>query len=230
MLIMAVGVTIFLLTTVLPRFTAIFASRKAALPLPTQMLIKVSETLISYWYLWIFGTLTVVALTVWFARTPRGRRTFDYIKLNVPIFKHLFHKLYLSRSLYTTATMIQSGVQLLDCLGVVRDVAGNSYYSDLWENVRQRIQQGEQFSGPLLQSNLVPRSIAQMIHSGEKTGELPNVMGRVASYLEEDLKTAIKTLTQFIEPVMIGITGALIGSVAIAMLLPILTISKVMAE
>jgi type II secretory pathway component PulF len=85
-------------------------------------------------------------------------------------------------------------------------------------------------SEPLLKSTLIPKSVAQMISSGEKTGELPNVLNRISAYMEEDLRTAIKTATQFIEPVMIGLMGLLIGGVAIAMLMPILTISKVMAQ
>ncbi len=173
--------------------------------------------------------MVIGGLGIWFFRTPRGRRAADFIKLHLPIFGPMFHKLYLSRSLQTMGTMIQAGVQMLDCLQIVRDVAGNRFYGELWNEVREKVQSGQQLSEPLLQSPLIPRSIAYMIHSGEKTGELPNVMTRVAAYLEEDLKTAIKTATQFIEPVMIALMGAIIGGVAIAMLLPILTISKVMA-
>ena len=142
----------------------------------------------------------------------------------------MFHKLYLSRSLSTMGTMINSGVQLLDCLAIVKDVAGNHYYELMWEEVRLKVQNGTQLSEPLLKSNLVPKSVAQMIMSGEKTGELASVLNRLSSYLEEDLRTAIKTSTQFIEPVMIGLMGIMIGGVAIAMLMPILTISKVMTQ
>jgi type II secretory pathway component PulF len=100
----------------------------------------------------------------------------------------------------------------------------------MWDDVRNKVQNGAQLSDPLLKSTLMPKSIAQMIMSGEKTGELPNVLTRISAYMEEDLRTNIKTATQFIEPVMIGIMGAMIGGVAIAMLMPILTISKVMAQ
>lgn len=230
MFVMCISTTIFLLTQVLPKFTAIFASRKAALPVPTQILISVSRSLTDYWFGWIGGTLAAVALIIWFLSTRTGRRSFDWLKLNVPIFGGMFHKLYLSRSLQTLSTMLDSGVQVLDSLAIVRDVAGNSYYAELWDDIRKKIQTGQQFSEPLLRSKLVPRSISQMIASGEKTGELPSVMARVSSFLEEDLRNAIKTATQFIEPVMIGIMGLIIGGVAIAMLLPILTISRVMAS
>ena len=230
MFVMSIGVTIFLLTAVLPKFTSIFATRKAALPMPTLVLMSVSHSLIYYWYLWIGGTFITVVGTTLFIRTKVGQRFMDWFRLHLPIFGPMFHKLYLSRSLSTMGTMITSGVQMMDCLSIVREVAGNSYYVALWEEVRNKVQNGSQVSEPLLKSSLVPKSVAQMIHSGEKTGQLPNVLNRLAAYMEEDLKTAIKTATQFIEPVMIGLMGILIGGVAIAMLMPILTISKVMAQ
>lgn len=228
MLIMAISTTLFLLTVVLPKFTAIFAARKAALPLPTQLLIAVSDSLLNYWYAWASGTFVAIAFLIWFVRTPRGKIAVDFLKLHTPVFGPMFHKLCLSRSLSTMGAMIASGVQVLDCLTIARDVSGNYYYARLWDDVRDKIQSGQQFCDPLLKSRLIPKSVAHMLLSGEKTGELPAVMNRVAGYLEEDLRTAIKTATQFIEPVMIGLMGLLIGGVAVAMLLPIMTISKVM--
>ena len=230
MFVMSVSVTIFLLTVVLPKFTSIFASRKAALPMPTQILMAISHSLLGFWYLWIVGVVLLGIALVLLLKTQTGRRCADFIKLRLPIFGPMFHKLYLSRSLSTMGTMISSGVQVLDCLAIVKDVAGNHYYELLWQQVHQKVQNGAQLSEPLLKSTLVPKSVAQMILSGEKTGELPNVLNRISAYMEEDLRTAIKTATQFIEPVMIGIMGLLIGGVAIAMLMPILTISKVMTQ
>jgi type IV pilus assembly protein PilC len=230
MFVMSVSVTIVLLTVVLPKFTAIFASRKAALPMPTQVLMGISYSLLQFWYLWIFGLLLLGVGGAFLLRTKSGRRFADFAKLRLPIFGGMFHKLYLSRSLSTMGTMITSGVQVLDCLSIVKDVAGNAYYQEMWDDVRAKVQNGAQLSEPLLKSTLIPKSIAQMIHSGEKTGELPNVLTRVTAYMEDDLRTSIKTATQFIEPVMIGIMGLMIGGVAIAMLMPILTISKVMSQ
>jgi type IV pilus assembly protein PilC len=230
MFVMSIGVTIFLLTAILPKFTAIFASRKAALPLPTTVLMAVSYSLMHFWYLWIFGSVGLFFGGMSFFRTKTGRRCADYIQLHMPIFGTMFHKLYLSRSLSTMGTMISSGVPMLDALAIVKEVAGNSYYQEMWEDVRTKVQNGTQLSEPLMKSPLVPKSVAQMIFSGEKTGELPNVLNRLSSYMDDDLKAAVKTATQFIEPVMIGMMGVLIGGVAIAMLMPILTISKVMSQ
>ena len=230
MLVMSIGVTIFLLTSVLPKFTAIFASRKAALPMPTQVLMAISASLLGFWYLWVAGAFVLAVCAVMLLKTQRGNRAADFLKLRLPIFGSMFHKLYLSRSLSTMGTMITSGVQVLDCLAIVKEVAGNHYYSLLWQEVHAKVQNGSQLSEPLMKSSLIPKSVAQMIMSGEKTGELPSVLTRVSAYMEEDLRTSIKTATQFIEPVMIGLMGIMIGGVAIAMLMPILTISKVMTQ
>ncbi len=230
MFVMSISVTIFLLTAILPKFTAIFASRKAALPMPTQVLMAVSYSLVSYWYIWVAAAGLVATGIILLLKTARGQKIADFMKLRLPIFGTMFHKLYLSRSLSTMGTMITSGVQVLDCLAIVKDVAGNYYYQQLWQEVHSKVQNGSQLSEPLLKSPIIPKSISQMIMSGEKTGELPNVLSRISAYMEEDLRTAIKTATQFIEPVMIGMMGIMIGGVAIAMLMPILTLSKVMSQ
>ncbi len=186
MMIMSIGVTLFLLTCILPKFTAIFASRKATLPIPTQVLMGVSYSLLAYWYFWFVGGAIVVVGGSLFLRTASGRRFGDYAKLHVPIFGPMFHKLYLSRALSTMGTMITSGVQMLDCLAIVKEVSENSYFQEMWEDVRNKVQNGAQLSEPLLKSPLIPKSIAQMIHSGEKTGELPNVLTRISAYMDED--------------------------------------------
>ena len=219
-----------MVTFVVPIFEGMFKGLGSALPLPTQVLMAISHSLLAYWWGWVAGAALLAAAWVLMLKTQRGQRLADFLKLRMPIFGPMFHKLYLSRSLSTMGTMITSGVQVLDCLAIVKEVAGNHYYQQMWEEVREKVQNGSQLSEPLLRSPLVPKSVAQMIMSGEKTGELSNVLTRIAAYLEEDLKTAIKTATQFIEPVMIGVMGVMIGGVAIAMLMPILTISKVMSQ
>src|SRR5271170_2828807 len=120
MFIMSVGVTLFLLTAVLPKFTAIFASRKAALPMPTQILMAISHSLLAYWYFWVLGVGVITISATVFFKTATGQRCADYLKLHIPIFGPMFHKLYLSRSLSTMGTMISSGVQMLDSLGIVK--------------------------------------------------------------------------------------------------------------
>jgi type IV pilus assembly protein PilC len=127
-------------------------------------------------------------------------------------------------------TMAGAGVSLVDCVDTARDLCGNVYYSELWKDVGDKIQTGKQMSEPLTQSSLVPRSVAQMIHSGERGGKLAYVMDQVSGFAEQELKENIVELTRYIEPAMIVVMGFIIGGVALALMLPIFTISKVVAH
>ncbi|MBI1335672.1 MAG: hypothetical protein GC164_01770 [Phycisphaera sp.] len=229
MFVMATGVTIFLLGFVLPKFAAIYSQRNAALPAPTQLLMSISSGLTTYWYLWLALAVGIALTVVFGGRTEQGKRVFDYLKLNVPVFKQLFTQLYVSRAARTMSTMLNAGVSMLDMVSIVREVTNNKYYEDLWDEVDERLRQGSQLSDPLFQSPLIPRSISQMILSGEKSGRLGKTLERVATFTEQEFDTAVKTATQFIEPVMVGAMGLLVGFVAISLLLPIFSVGKVVA-
>jgi len=230
MLAFAVSTTIFLLTFVLPKFTAIYASKAAALPVPTKILMAISDFLVAHYL--VIG-LSLVGLGVggyFYIRTPGGRKSLDYLQLNVPLLGSMYRKLHLARSLRMVGTLASAGVNLIDCVNTARDLCGNSYFRKLWERVLDQIQVGKQLSDPLFDSPLVPRSIAQMISSGEKSGKLAFVLEQVAGFSEVELKEKITEMTRYIEPVMIMIMGLIIGGVALALLLPVFTISRVMAH
>jgi type IV pilus assembly protein PilC len=127
-------------------------------------------------------------------------------------------------------TLSGAGVTLIDCVATAQDLCENSLYQDLWSRVSDEITAGHQLSEPMFASSLVPRSVAQMLHSGEKSGKLGYVMEQVATYAEAELKEQIADLTRYIEPIMIVVMGAIIGGVAMALLLPVFTISKVIAS
>ncbi|MCX5661755.1 MAG: type II secretion system F family protein [Planctomycetota bacterium] len=230
MVLMALSVTGFLMAFVLPRFASIYESRQQVLPAPTRLLMAVSTGLSAYWYIWVPSVVAIVVTTWLFARTPAGRRTIDYLKLNAPVVKTIFLQLYIARAARTMGTMINSGVPMLDMVPVVKRVTNNIYFEELWDEVDERLRQGSQLSEPLFASKLVPRSITQMIFSGEKSGRLGQVLTRVADFTEEEFELSVKTATQFIEPVMIGVMGAIIGFVAISLLLPIFSVGKVVAS
>jgi type IV pilus assembly protein PilC len=230
MLAFAVTTTIFLLAFVLPKFTVIYASKKAALPVPTQILMNVSDFIVLHWLGLIVGTVTTAFLTYFYLKTEGGARVGHYIQLRLPILGKIFRKLHLARGLRMVGTMSGAGISLVDCVNTARDLTSNSYYRDLWTRVSDQIQAGKQLSEPLFQSPLVPRSVTQMLHSGEKGGKLAFVMEQVSTYAEAELKEQIANLTRYIEPAMICVMGFIIGGVALALLLPIFTISRVMAS
>jgi type IV pilus assembly protein PilC len=229
MLVMAVSVTIFLLAFVLPKFAGIYASRGAALPAPTRLLLAISEGLIGYWYLWTLLAIVVGGVVMMLPRVDAGRRFLDYLKLNVPLAKQLFTQLYITRATRTMGTMIAAGVTMLDMIDIVKQVTNNIYYQDLWDEVDDRLRQGSQLSDPLFASPLFPRTIAQMIYSGEKSGQLGKVLARISDFTEAEFDQTVKNTTQFIEPLMVGVMGTIIGFIAISLLLPIFSVGNVVA-
>jgi type IV pilus assembly protein PilC len=230
MLAFAVSTTIFLLAFVLPKFTVIYASKKAALPVPTQVLMNVSDFIVIHWLGLIVGAAATAFLTYTYLQTTGGARVAHYVQLRLPLLGKMFRKLHLARGLRMVGTMSGAGISLVDCVNTARDLTSNSYYRDLWTRVSDQIQAGKQLSEPLFQSPLVPRSVSQMLHSGEKGGKLAFVMEQVSTYAEQELKEQIANLTRYIEPAMICVMGVIIGGVALALLLPIFTISRVMAN
>jgi type IV pilus assembly protein PilC len=229
MLVMAVSVTIFLLAFVLPKFAAIYDSRGAALPAPTRLLLAISEGLLGYWYVWSTLAAVLVAVVMMLPRVDAGRRFLDYLKLNTPIARQLFTQLYITRATRTMGTMIAAGVTMLDMIDIVKQVTNNIYYQDLWDEVDERLRQGSQLSDPLFSSPLFPRTIAQMIYSGEKSGQLGKVLARISDFTEAEFDQTVKNTTQFIEPLMVGVMGTIIGFVAISLLLPIFSVGNVVA-
>jgi type IV pilus assembly protein PilC len=230
MLAFAIGTTCFLMTCVLPKFTAIYASKGAALPMLTQVLMDISAFMVNDWLFILIG-LAVLTIGTWqYLRTESGWRLFDYLPLNFPLLGPVFLKLHLARGIRLIGTMAGSGINLPECVTTAEDLCDNSYFRDLWHTVSQQIQTGRQLSEPLFQSALVPKSIAQMLHSAEKGGRLAAVMEQISGYLEEELKEQIVNMTRYIEPLMITVMGGVIGTVALALMLPIFTISKVIVK
>ncbi len=229
MMLVAAGVTIFLLAFVLPRFGSIYASRGAVLPAPTQLLLFLSEMTTTYWYIWVGSLAALGVFIAWYRHTDQGRTVLDWLKLNIPIIGPMMKQLYVTRAMRTMGTMISAGVPMLDMIAIAREVTHNRFYERLWDHVDGQLRQGVQLSQALHDSDLMPSSIVRMIHSGEKAGRLGGVMDRVATFTEHDFDEAVKRTTQFIEPAMVAFMGGLIGFVAISLLLPIFSVGRVMS-
>ncbi len=226
----ALTTTTFLLAFVLPRFTVLYANKRAALPLPTKILMAASNFLVGHWPAILVGVATAAISAFFFLRTPTGARTWHYVQLNMPLFGSLYRKLHLSRGLRMVGTMTGAGIQLLESVATAHDLCANSYFRRLWHDAGEQIQAGRQFSDALFACALVPPAVAQMIFSAEKSGKLAVVMEQVAAYAEIELKEQITSLTRYIEPIMIVLMGAIIGGVVMALLLPVFSLSKVIAH
>jgi len=230
MLVFCAGVVTALLVFVLPRFKTVYAARGAVLPAPTQFLLNVSEGLCAYWPL-LLSVAAVAGVAGWLAlRTPSGRTFLDGVRLRLPVVGPLYRKACISRSLRTLATMVTTGVSVLDGLKITASVAGNVLYENIWLEVSERIKEGAGLADELYKQPLVPRTVSQMISAGERTGKLGDVMNRLADFCDEELKVAIKTITTMIEPAMIVLMGLLVGGIALALLLPIFSVATVMTK
>jgi len=222
---LAVVVTIFLLTFVLPRFAAVFAGKESAMPWPTIFLMNLSGFMVNWWWAVIGSIIMGLVGVFFFTRTEPGGWWFDATKLRVPIFKRMFSALYISRSLHTMGELVNAGVPMLDTLAITGDISGNRLFKKLWRNVYTSVKQGKKISMPLNKSKLLPKSVVQMISAGEESGKLGEVLDEVSGYYSKQLREVIKTVTSMIEPIMIIIMGSVVGFIAMAIILPIFKLS-----
>jgi type IV pilus assembly protein PilC len=229
MMLFGIAITVFLVSFVLPRFARIYEQRSASLPAPTRILLDISH-FVTTEYLW-YGPVVLVVLLVFFiwAKRPLGRRALDWVRLHMPQVRTMYTHLYVTRVTRTMATLLAAGVNVLDVIDICRGVTGNIYYEDLWDSMERGVREGRQISDAVFKSALVPPNVASMISAGERSGQLSEVMEKIADFSQEELDGAVSRVTAYIEPIMIIFMGAVIGSAAMALLLPIFNMGRVMA-
>ena len=230
MLIFCTLVVVALMVFILPRFEKIYQGKGAVLPLPTRMLLGISGGLTHHWLLVLVGLGAVIFGLVMVLRSKSGKIMMDKVRISLPVFGPMARKASLARSLRTMSTLVSTGVAMLDGLNLTAEVSGNYFFSQMWRGVADKAREGGTLSQELMNYSLVPNTVAQMIAAGEKTGKLSVVMNRVAGFCEEDMKTAIRTVTSMIEPLMIIVMGFLVGGIAMALLLPVFSVSKLVAH
>ncbi|MCK4659090.1 MAG: type II secretion system F family protein [Phycisphaerae bacterium] len=230
LLMVAVGVTVFLMTYVLPKFLSIYAGKEATLPMPTLVLMTVTNGMVDYWMWLLAATLVGVVVLIWFFRARSMRPYAHWMHLHTPLIGKMLLKSNITMSLRTLGILVDSGVSMLDAISITRAVSKNYYFDRMWSEVDKHLHRGEQLSTPLYNDPLIPRPLVQMIEAGERSGRLGTVLVRLCDFLDDELRITIKTVTQMIEPAMIAIMGVIVGGIAIALLLPIMSISKVVAQ
>ncbi|MFA5251087.1 MAG: type II secretion system F family protein [Phycisphaerae bacterium] len=240
MAMMAVAATGTLMFFVLPRFMKIYESRGAALPKLTQILVGISRILGDFQSMTIIVTAIVFAsmgLHYW-ARTLMGRRVIDYLKIHIPVFGTMFVDMLVTRSMRIMATMVNTGVSLLDTIEVIQGSCDNYYFQQLWAGTDKKIRDGYQLSESVLISQdnekcgkqLIAPGVVQMLRAGEKSGKLGEVCDKVSVFYGKKLEASIGAVMALIEPVMIVILGSIIGTISIALLLPVFRISTVISH
>jgi len=216
----------FLFAYVIPKVTAIFEQTNQALPLPTLILIKLSVILRDYWYLIILALAVFFFVFRSFINSDKGRLWFDSFKLKIPVIGSLIHKVALSRFSRTLGTMLKSGIPILYCMDIVKNVVNNKLLSNTIEEAKEDISEGKEIAMPLKRSGLFPPIVTHMIATGERSGQLEDMLLKVSDSLDSETDSTIKALTSLLEPIMILAMGGVVGFIVIAILLPIFEMTR----
>ena len=210
-----------ILWKVIPTFAQLFSGLGADLPLPTRVVISLSNNLVNYFpFLAVAGGAAAYGFKTYYATAP-GRRMIDAIVLKLPVLGNIMRKIAVARFCRTLSTLISSGVPILDGLEITAKTAGNAIVEDAIMVTRKSIERGETISAPLKDTNVFPPMVTQMIGVGEATGALDTMLGKIADFYEEEVDTAVAGLLTLLEPIMIALLGVVVGGIVIAMYLPI---------
>ena len=220
-LIIAAVVVSVILWKVIPTFAQMFAGLGATLPLPTRIVIGLSNGLVAWGWLVILTLVGLAFLVRSYYRTNNGRHTIDRALLKTPILGIILRKVAVARFCRTLSTLISSGVPLLDGLDITAKTAGNAIIEDAILETRRSIERGETVSKPLAETKVFPPMVTQMIGVGEATGALDMMLAKIADFYEDEVDTAVAGLLTLLEPIMISFLGVIVGGIVISMYLPI---------
>ena len=224
--VVAVGITVFLLVKVVPVFGDVYKGFGQKLPGPTLALMSVSAFVKDY-LLYILPALAgVVYGWLSYIKTKSGRELWDRVRLKLPIFGGIAHKICLARFTRTLASLIRSGVPILEVLNIVSNTVGNVIMEKAVRTSASDIERGETISGSLGKHPIFPSMIIRMVTAGEQTGKLESMLERIADFLDEEIETTLSGLTSLIEPLLIVFLGVTVGGIAICMFLPIFKMSE----
>tara|TARA_A100001391_G_scaffold127620_1_gene87279 strand:+ start:410 stop:1639 length:1230 start_codon:yes stop_codon:yes gene_type:complete len=226
---MAVTVTVFLLTFVLPKFYTIFEGKEDVLPWATNFLMLLSKTLMEQWMFILGGVAVIGGATFAFIKTELGAFWVDRMKLSIPVLKGMFRSLYITRSLQTMGQLINAGVPMLDTLTITSEISGNKLFEGMWRKVHKSVKQGRKIAEPLQNNPILPKAVIQMISAGEESGQLGEVLDEISVFYAKQLKDHIRAVTGMIEPIMIILMGSIVGFIAMAIILPIFKMSQLVS-
>lgn len=214
-------ILIFLMSFVMPKVIGIFRGMELALPWSTRMLIWFTDGMKNYWWL---GCLVIIALGAWiyfWTKTERGHRVWDWIRLKFPLLGRLHHKTIIARFTRTLSILLKSGIPLVEALNTAKPSMDNRIMEHAITDTARLVGEGEDFANPLKKSGMFPPMVIQLIRAGEQSGELEEMLEKAADLYDDDVESAIASLTSIIEPVIILLMGVIVGFIVIAILLPI---------
>jgi len=223
---LVIAITLFLMLGIIPKFEQIFTSLGVKLPIITRVILATSRFIKTKAVIWVPLIIGLVVLFFMWKRTRTGRRQWDWLKLRIPIFGELMRKVAISRFARTFATLIQSGVDILNALNIVGKTSGNVIIEEALLDCAETVRQGEALSTPLARYPVFPPMVVRMIGIGEKSGSLESLLEKISDFYEQEVSTTVESLTSLIEPIMIAIMGVLVGGIVISIFLPIFKLQE----
>jgi type IV pilus assembly protein PilC len=227
---MAVLVVTFLMLKVVPAFKNIFVSLGGTLPLPTLILIQISNYSLKLFPLIVGAIILAYMGFMRYIGTEEGRLKFDQVKLKLPVFGPIFRNVAISKFTRTLATLVKSGVSILEAFEISGKVSGNKVIENATNQIRMNLQSGESISDPMAETGKFPVFVVKMIAVGEQTGELEKMLTKVSDYYEEQINETLGSLTSLLEPFIIVFLGLIIGYIVLAMFLPIFKLTQTMGH
>ncbi len=227
--VVAICITTFLLVKVIPTFKEVYSGFGAKLPAPTEVMIRISEFVQAY----ILYLIIAAGLAIWgwlyYIKTKPGRDFWDKQRIKLPVFGPIAHKICLARFTRTLASLIRSGVPILEVLQIVSQTVGNTVMEKAIKTAGSDIERGEGISAALSKHPVFPSMIIRMLSAGEQTGNIDSMLERVSNFLDEEIETILSGLMSLIEPLLIVFLGVVIGGMVICMFLPIFNLSNIVS-
>lgn len=222
----ALGITSFLMITVIPQFEKVFSDLMDGKQLPalTQTVINFSNNFASTFPFWVLGIIILIVLIKILNKTKGGNYALDLIKLKLPGVGPLLLKSSISRTTRTLGTLMSSGVPVLQALNIVRDTSGNAVLAKVYQEIHDSVKEGENMTPAMERSKVFPPMVVSMVDVGEETGALPDMLARIANTYDDEVDTAVEALTSIIEPLLIVFLAVVVGTIVIAMFQPLVSI------
>jgi len=213
-----------MLLFVVPQFETIYASLGGTLPLPTRMLLGVSQAVRNYWYIVVLGAVLGSFLFSRYKQTDTGRARVDAAKIKIPVFGPLFQKVALARFASTLGMLLRSGVPILQALDNVNETVNNRVIGDAVDDVKASVREGESIAKPLGRHKVFPPMVVQMMAVGEETGAVDTMLDKVADFYNSEVTATVDALTSLIEPLLIAVIGGAVGAAVIALYMPMFNV------
>ena len=226
LILFSIGVVLFVLVVVFPKFADMFSSIRDQLPATTLFLMAASDILRQHWPLLLAGLVAGLAALAYWLRTPSGADALDRFKMRVFYFREIFIQIYLVQSLRVIGLSLANGVSVMDALASCREVVPNRVFRRFILDIEERVREGAGFAVSFQQADFIPPTVRQMVTTGEATGNLPRVLSRIADHYERELGKRLATFSRLVEPVMLLVMGGVVGLIVSSLILPIFKLSR----